>query len=102
VPHPPRNDELRAPSTAPAKQAASDLEAGEHAGSSAALQFTLNGQAHSAPGPLRLDALLERVGLAERRVAVAINASVIPRSRYAEARIQDGDRIEIIHAVGGG
>jgi len=49
-----------------------------------------------------LPALLESCGLGGRRVAVAINAQVVPRSRYAGVEIQHGDKIEIIHAVGGG
>jgi sulfur carrier protein len=35
-------------------------------------------------------------------VAVAINTQVVPRSRFAEVRIAPGDRVEVIHAVGGG
>ena len=47
-------------------------------------------------------ALLDRVGLSGRRVAVAINACVVPRSRFEVARVRDGDAVEVIQAVGGG
>jgi len=66
------------------------------------LRFHVNGAPREATSPLSLDGLLESCGLGGLRVAVAINAQVIPRSRYAETKIQAGDRIEIIHAVGGG
>ncbi len=46
--------------------------------------------------------LLEHFELAGRRVAVAINAEIVPRSRFADAVIRDGDRVEVIQAVGGG
>ncbi len=66
------------------------------------MRFELNGEPCDAPEGLRVRALLERFELAQRRVAVAINAEVIPRSRFDEVEIHDGDRIEVIQAVGGG
>ena len=62
----------------------------------------LNGESHSAPTPLTVLELLERCELAKRRVAVAINATVVPKSRFAETLIRDGDKVEVIQAVGGG
>jgi sulfur carrier protein len=47
-------------------------------------------------------ALLETLELAGKRVAVAVNRSVVVRSRYAEFELAEGDRIEILEAVGGG
>jgi sulfur carrier protein len=46
--------------------------------------------------------LLERFELQQRRVAVAVNAEVVPRSRFESHEIQEGDRVEVIQAVGGG
>ena len=46
--------------------------------------------------------LLARLDMAERRVAVAINRDVVPRSTFATARVAAGDRVEILEAVGGG
>ena len=43
-----------------------------------------------------------RFDLVRGRVAVAINGDVVPRSSFDERKIQDGDRVEVIHAVGGG
>ncbi len=46
--------------------------------------------------------LLAQQGLTERRVAVEVNGEIVPRSRHAEYHLQDGDSIEIVHALGGG
>jgi sulfur carrier protein len=64
--------------------------------------FELNGETQKASGPLSVRALLERCELADRRVAVAINARVVPRSHFEQVEVRDGDRVEVIHAVGGG
>ncbi len=72
------------------------------------MKFRLNGEPRELELPdgfsegMSVRALLERVGLAGRRVAVAINAEVVPRSRFELARVRDGDAVEVIHAVGGG
>ena len=66
------------------------------------MNIELNGE------PLRLDpgttiaALLALQGLAERRVAVEINGDIVPRGRHAEHALQAGDKVEIVHALGGG
>ena len=46
--------------------------------------------------------LLERLGLQDRRVAVEVNQRIVPRAQHAEHRLQDGDKVEIVHFVGGG
>lgn len=51
---------------------------------------------------LTVRALLERFELHRRRVAVAINSTVVPRSRFEQVTIEDGDAVEVIQAVGGG
>lgn len=67
------------------------------------MHFELNGESQQQPdAALSVRALLERLDLARRRVAVAINAEVVPRSRFDEVEIREGDRVEVIHAVGGG
>ena len=73
------------------------------------MRVELNGEPHelpdfhaSEPGPLTVRGLLEHLELAGKRVAVAINEAVVPRSRFASVKIGAGDRIEIIQAVGGG
>jgi sulfur carrier protein len=66
------------------------------------MEFALNGEPRSMDGPLSVRSLLERCGLAGRRVAVAINAQVVPASRFDQVEVQAGDRVEVIQAVGGG
>ena len=51
--------------------------------------------------PTILD-LLQTQGLAERRVAVEVNGEIVPRGRHATHALRDGDRVEIVHALGGG
>lgn len=47
-------------------------------------------------------ALLTRLGIDPRRVAVEHNLEIIPKVRYAETRLDEGDRLEVVHFVGGG
>jgi sulfur carrier protein len=66
------------------------------------VEFLLNGEPHRCERALSVQELLERNDLAAKRVAVAVNADVVPRSRFAQVQIRDGDKVEILHAVGGG
>lgn len=66
------------------------------------MQIHLNGEARDIDAGLALSVLLERAGLAGRRVAVEVNGTIVPRSRHAEHALSDGDRVEIVHALGGG
>jgi sulfur carrier protein len=54
-----------------------------------------------APGST-LEDLVASLGLHHRRVAVAVNRDVVPRRTFAARRLAEGDRIEILEAVGGG
>lgn len=66
------------------------------------MKITLNGESHEVADELRLDTLLESSGYANKRVAVEINRQIVPRSRYSEHQLKPDDRIEIVHAIGGG
>ncbi|MGJ4804001.1 sulfur carrier protein ThiS [Luteimonas sp. SDU82] len=66
------------------------------------MDIQLNGDALSVADTSTVLALLERQGLAGRRVAVEVNGTIIPRGRHADHLLQDGDRVEIVHALGGG
>ena len=46
--------------------------------------------------------LIEQLGLGERRVAVELNLEIVPRSRHAGTKLSQGDRVEVVHAIGGG
>ncbi len=66
------------------------------------MDILLNGQSLPLPEQTTLTALLEAQHLAQRRVAVEINGEIIPRSRHVEHVLTDGDKVEIVHALGGG
>jgi sulfur carrier protein len=66
------------------------------------VQFLLNGESQQLSAPFTVRSMLERFAPRGRRVAVAINTEVVPRSRFDEVEIREGDRVEVIHAVGGG
>ncbi|MDQ3288382.1 MAG: sulfur carrier protein ThiS [Pseudomonadota bacterium] len=66
------------------------------------MDITLNGEPRSIPAPLTVQALLEAESLADRRVAVEVNGEIIPRSRHETHELGNGDRVEIVHALGGG
>jgi sulfur carrier protein len=65
------------------------------------MDIVINGQAHDVAAATVLE-LLQAQGLADRRVAVEINGEIVPRSRHAEHALASGDRVEIVHALGGG
>jgi sulfur carrier protein len=67
-----------------------------------AICVTLNGSPREFPAPLTFVELLDELDLAGKRIAVERNGEIVPRSRFPEARLVDGDRIEVVVAVGGG
>lgn len=66
------------------------------------LEVSVNGQAQSLDQPMSVRALLERLGLDPAKIAVERNLEVVPRSSYGEVNVLDGDRLEIVHFIGGG
>lgn len=66
------------------------------------MHILLNGKATLLPAGSSIVELLVEAGLAERRVAVEVNGAIVPRSAHAEHRLHDDDRVEIVHALGGG
>jgi sulfur carrier protein len=66
------------------------------------MQIILNGAATEVADALTMAELIAQLQLAGRRLAVEVNAELVPRSRFGEHRLAPQDRVEIIHAVGGG
>ena len=66
------------------------------------MQALINGKPTDIAMGVTVADLLRELDLAGRRVAIELNGEILPRSRHAEQRIADGDRIEIVHAIGGG
>ena len=71
-------------------------------GDNVGMNIVLNGEPRALATPLSVLQLLRAEGLGERRVAVEVNGGIVPRSRHAEHLLGDGDRVEIVHALGGG
>ena len=66
------------------------------------IEVNVNGAAQRVAPDTDIAALLERLQLAGKRVAVERNGEIVPRSRFAQTALANGDRLEIVVAVGGG
>lgn len=66
------------------------------------MQLTINGEARAFQDVPHIAALVAALGLDTKKVAVERNLEIVPRSVYAETPLADGDRIEIVHFIGGG
>jgi sulfur carrier protein len=66
------------------------------------VQIVLNGEPRTVSSGANPARLIELLALAGRRVAVEVNGEIVPRSRYTDHELKTGDRVEIVHAVGGG
>ncbi|SDT21705.1 sulfur carrier protein ThiS [Pseudomonas oryzae] len=66
------------------------------------MRIQLNGEAVELPEGLSVADLLARLDLAGRRVAVELNLDIVPRSQHAGTPLREGDRVEVVHAIGGG
>ncbi len=66
------------------------------------VNLVVNGDARSVPSDCTVAGLIDALGLAARRVAIAVNRDVVPRSAFATHQLAANDRVEILEAVGGG
>jgi sulfur carrier protein len=69
------------------------------------MQLVLNGQTREFPSltdPAHLHALIAELGLKGDRVAVEHNGNIVPRGEWETTGLHEGDRLEIVHFVGGG
>ncbi len=66
------------------------------------MRIRLNGELREVPEGLSLTALLDWLKLPADRVAVERNLEIVPRDRWAVTAIESGDRLEVVHFVGGG
>ena len=66
------------------------------------MRVVLNGEEREIPDGLTISGLVEHLKLNPDRIAVERNREVVPRAEWAVVRIQEGDRLEIVHFVGGG
>lgn len=66
------------------------------------IEVVVNGEARQIPENLTLRALLDFLGLPADRLAVECNLQIVSRPDWDKVRVQSGDRLEIVHFVGGG
>jgi len=66
------------------------------------IQVTVNGSAHRLDRPLAVAELVERLAISGKKVAVERNGEIVPKSAHGATLLADGDRLEIVVAVGGG
>lgn len=66
------------------------------------MQIKVNGEDRQVSEKIKLSELIAEMNLLEQRIAVEMNLEIIPRSEYERTGFSEGDRIEIVHAIGGG
>jgi len=65
------------------------------------MKITINGQEQSCDSAT-LAQLIEHLGMKQDRVAVELNREIVPRAKWEETNLSEGDKLEIVHFVGGG
>lgn len=66
------------------------------------MRIVLNGREQDVDGDATIADLIAAAGLEGRRVAIEVNREIVPRSDYAARRLSANDRVEVVHAIGGG
>ena len=66
------------------------------------MKLQINGEVRDFTSPLSLASLVEQLGMKQDRVAIELNRNIVPREQWAETPLGEGDRLEIVHFVGGG
>jgi thiamine biosynthesis protein ThiS len=67
-----------------------------------AIHIVVNGEARQVSPQLTVTRLVQDMGLDPARLAVERNLEILPRARWQDTRLEDGDRFEIVQFVGGG
>lgn len=66
------------------------------------MRVTVNGEEREFGSPMSVEALLGALGIDPRKVAVERNLEIVPKSTYAAVMVGEGDRLEVVHFIGGG
>ena len=66
------------------------------------MEIIVNGESRQVDEQYTVAQLVEDLGLTGRRLAVEVNLKIVPRSTHAAHQFQPGDKVEIVHAIGGG
>ncbi|HZD93093.1 MAG TPA: sulfur carrier protein ThiS [Candidatus Sulfotelmatobacter sp.] len=66
------------------------------------MRLHINGEEREFPDGLTVSALVAQLGMKPDRVAVELNLEIVPRSQWETTNLSDGDKLEVVHFVGGG
>jgi len=66
------------------------------------MRLVINGKEQTFADGLTLAQLVEQLGMKSDRVAVELNREIVARAQWPETMLNDGDKLEIVHFVGGG
>ncbi|MGM0952943.1 MAG: sulfur carrier protein ThiS [Pseudomonadota bacterium] len=66
------------------------------------MQVQVNGDAMDLPEGATIATLVEHLALTGKRLAVEVNEDIVPRSQHPDFTLSEGDRVEVVHAIGGG
>jgi len=66
------------------------------------MKIQLNGHEREFAAPLSLSELVQQLGMKQDRVAVELNRNIVPREMWPQTALSEGDRLEVVHFVGGG
>ena len=66
------------------------------------ISISINGTAHQFDTPISITVLLETMQLGNKRIALERNGEIVPRGQFTQQMLADGDKLEVVVAVGGG
>jgi thiamine biosynthesis protein ThiS len=66
------------------------------------MRLHINGEQREFPDGLSVASLVAQLGMKPDRVAVELNLEIVPRTQWEMTTLQDGDKLEVVHFVGGG
>jgi sulfur carrier protein len=66
------------------------------------INLTINGASRTFSSTLNVAELIEQLGYTGKRIALERNGEIVPRSTYSQVQLADGDKLEVVVAVGGG
>ncbi len=66
------------------------------------MEIQLNGEPLDVPDSATIADVLDQLSITGKRLAVEVNEDIVPRSRHGEFTLSAGDRVEVVHAIGGG
>lgn len=66
------------------------------------MNIILNGKPKTLEDACTIKQLIDQLGLADKRVAVEVNLDIIPRSEHEQHQLKENDKVEVVHAIGGG